>query len=98
MFDVGEKVVCIDDKFPDWVVERYTELPKDGQIYVIRDLIPASDYGRGETCAVLLIGIVGDINKHGIENGFAARRFRPLEEVMEERKKAHQLEVVVENN
>jgi len=80
MFDIGQKVVCVDDKFPDWVKERFKDFPVEGKVYVVRDIIPGSNYGKGETCAVLLVGLTGDINKHGIENGFAVRRFVPLDE------------------
>ena len=86
MFDVGEKVVCVDDKFPEWVQERYTDLPKLDVVYVIRDVVPAQNYDLTETCAVLLVGIMGDENKFGIENGFNPNRFRPLESIKMEKK------------
>jgi len=85
MFDVGEKVVCVDDKFPDWIVQKWTELPVKDVVYVVRDVVPAHNYGKNETCAILLTGLTGFINELGVENGFAAHRFRPLEEIKEEK-------------
>jgi hypothetical protein len=35
-YSKGSKCVCIDDKFPVWVYGLYTQLPKKGEIYVIR--------------------------------------------------------------
>lgn len=32
----GQKVVCIDDKFPEAVNRLYKELPKEGHTYTIR--------------------------------------------------------------
>ena len=80
MFEPGQKVVCVDDKFSDTIRSIYSGLPVEGAVYVVRDIVPGSNYGKGETCAVLLIGIIAHINKHKIENGFAARRFVPLDE------------------
>ncbi len=40
---IGQKVVCIDDKFPAWVHEIYLALPVKGVTYTIREVAP----GRG---------------------------------------------------
>jgi len=79
MFDVGEKVVCVDDKFPDSVVELYTKLPQEGQTYVVRDIVAGQTSNLKRDVAILLVSITAHINQHGIENGFNAHRFVRLE-------------------
>ena len=86
MFDVGDKVVCINDVFPDWVVDLYNDLPKKDEVYVVRDIVMGQNYDLSMNVTVLLVGILGNINQHGVENGFNPNRFVPLEEFKEERK------------
>ena len=81
MFDVGEKVVCVDGKFPDRIKKLYTDLPKENQVYVVRDIVAGQNYNLSATIAVLLIGMTGQINQHGVENGFSSHRFRRLDEI-----------------
>ena len=62
-------------------IERYfPSLPIEGQQYVIRDIVPgvAVHGGEGEV-AVYLVEIIGSVNAHGIERGFNAERFAPLQ-------------------
>jgi hypothetical protein len=85
---VGQKVVCINDVFPNWVYSLYTALPKKDNIYIIREV----GFGRGVLrqghadtgeIKLLLAGLVNPIDpthKHGDELGFNAERFRPLEQ------------------
>ena len=84
---VGSKVVCIDDKFPLEIQKFYTALPKEGVVYVIREMcVGISLQGEeGEVC-VLLVGLHNPrSSKHPFpERGFKAERFRPLEELTEE--------------
>lgn len=83
MFDVGEKVVCVNDKFPDSVVKIYTKLPVEGQVYVVRDIVAGQTSNLKRDVAILLVGIIAHINQHGIENGFNAKRFVRLEKYKE---------------
>ena len=88
MFLPNQKVVCVDDKFPLGIEKLYSELPKEGVTYTIRDIVPGIGLTgeEGET-AVYLCEITGPLNAHGIERGFRADRFAPLqttEEVEEE--------------
>jgi len=83
MFAPGQKVVCIDDDFsnlPHALLLRYSDLPLKGVVYVIRDLVPGVSIGgdEGET-VVYLVGIINEPNKHGIEPGYNAERFAPLQ-------------------
>lgn len=36
MFQTGQQVVCVDDKFAAWTQDLYTALPKKGNVYTIR--------------------------------------------------------------
>jgi len=94
-FEIGGKCVCINSDFPTWVLTLYTELPKEGQIYVIRDIrLGAAFRGKQKVGAVSLL-LIGLNNPHAegakagsslSERGFNSDRFRPLDEVQEENK------------
>jgi hypothetical protein len=85
MFLPNQKVVCVDGRFPLGIEELYSELPKEGVIYTIRDIVPGIGLTgeEGET-AVYLCEISGPLNEHGIERGFRADRFAPLQTMEEE--------------
>lgn len=36
MFEVGQKVVCINDEFAAWVYDLYRALPKKDRVYTVR--------------------------------------------------------------
>ena len=85
MFLPNQKVVCVDGKFPLGIEKLYSELPKEGVTYTIRDIVPGVGLTgeEGET-AVYLCEITGPLNAHGIERGFRADRFAPLQTTEEE--------------
>ena len=85
MFLPNQKVVCVDGKFPLGIEKLYAELPKEGHTYVIRDIVPGVGVTgeEGET-AVYLCEISSPLNAHGIERGFRADRFAPLETIEDE--------------
>jgi hypothetical protein len=76
MFDIGSKVICVNDSFPAGVNDIFNALPSNGRIYTVRDIVPGQDWRLRETCAVLLRELVNRPNAHGIEPGFAPYRFR----------------------
>lgn len=80
MFAPGQKVACVDDQFPLGIEKIYTALPKKDSIYTVRDLVPGVSLQNteGET-AIYLVELVNPANRHGIEYGFNAERFAPLE-------------------
>jgi hypothetical protein len=83
MFDLKEKVICIDDRFPKGINDIFNALPKKGKIYTVRDIVPAQDWKLQGTCAVMLDELVNMPNQHGIEPGFQCYRFRePTKEEM----------------
>ncbi len=85
MFLPNQKVVCVDGRFPLGIEQLFSELPKEGHTYTIRDIVPGVGVTgeEGET-AVYLCEISSPLNAHGIERGFRADRFAPLETTEEE--------------
>ena len=88
MFNVGQKVVCVDDKWPESVKQLYLQLPLRDNVYVVRavrvgvradELI--MDMRRVLEQSILLVGLYNPTNKLGVEAGFAASRFRSLDEL-----------------
>jgi hypothetical protein len=91
MFSVGQKVVLVDDKWPETVKQIYVQLPVKDGVYVVRatrvgvradELI--MDMRRVLEQSLLLVGIVNPCNNVGVEAGFAASRFRSLAELKQE--------------
>ena len=79
MFHPGQKVVCVNGQFPLGIEKFYTEVPKEGSTYTIRDIVPGISFRLEEgEISVYLIEITGPINAHGIERGFNVERFAPL--------------------
>ena len=78
MFLPGQKVVCVNDVFPDAIKKFYWKLPVRGVTYTIRDLVPGIDpVGEaGEMCVYLveLINPCSDMPPYP-ERGFKAERF-----------------------
>ena len=88
MFSVGQKVVLVDDKWPDTVKELYWQLPVLDTVYVVRAVrvgVKADelimDMRRVLEQSILLVGIYNPTNNLGVEAGFAASRFRALDEL-----------------
>ena len=88
MFSVGQKVVLVDDKWPESVKQLYLQLPVKDTVYVVRavrvgvradELI--MDMRRVLEQSILLVSIYNPTNKLGVEAGFAASRFRTLDEI-----------------
>jgi hypothetical protein len=88
MFSVGQKVVLVDDKWPETVKQLYLALPVLNSVYVVRavrvgvradELI--MDHRRVLESSLLLVGLFNPTNNLGVEAGFAASRFRALDEL-----------------
>lgn len=84
MFEPGQKVICINDKFPEGIRDYYNALPVKGKQYVVRDLVPGNSFSGQETPAVYLEELHNLPNQHGIEPGFQCHRFAEIEEIQEE--------------
>ena len=87
-FSIGDKVVCVDDKFPPDISKLYTALPVKDSTYVVRDIRLGINLTMEGDVSVLLIGLVNPKadSKANLERGFRADRFRPLEELRNEKK------------
>ena len=85
-FNIGDKVVCVDDKFPPDISKLYTALPVKDTTYVVRDIRLGINLTLEGDVSVLLIGLVNPKadSKANLERGFRADRFRPLEELQNE--------------
>lgn len=95
MFDVGQKVVCINGDFDDWSKSLYTAFPTKDKVYVIRDVRLGVTFEGGQrigAASVLLVGLVNPcaISKMKLERGFNSDRFAPLEEVKEKSRNKQQ--------
>jgi hypothetical protein len=81
---VGQKVVCVDDKFPLEVNKFYVALPKAGKTYTIRSVTVGVNWKGepGEVCVHLreIINPKSSTPPYP-ERGFNAERFRPLDEL-----------------
>ena len=83
MFHQGQKVVCVNDQFPLWVKKIYTDLPKDGVTYTVREVfVGRKNWGGGEgEVGVLLFELHNPSDprhRDKQELGFDANRFAPL--------------------
>ncbi len=88
MFEVGQKVVLVDDKWPESVRHLYLQFPVLDKVYVVRAVrvgVKADelimDMRRVLEPSLLLVGVINPVNKLGVEAGFAAHRFRSLDEL-----------------
>jgi len=84
-YGIGDKVVCVDDKFPPDIGKLYDALPVKDSTYVVRDIRMGINLTMEGDVSVLLIGLVNPKadSKAGLERGFRADRFRPLQELRE---------------
>ncbi len=88
-FKPGEQVACINDCFDAVVEKLYVALPKEGSIYTIREVFPGRiEFAGGNPAdavdAVLLKELQNPKDPrhiYGRELGFAAWRFRRLQEL-----------------
>ena len=80
MFEPGQRVICVDDRFPDGIRDIFNALPVKGTTYVVRDLVPGIGWKLKEEPAIYLVELVNHPNAHGIEPGFACWRFAEPEE------------------
>jgi hypothetical protein len=85
-YGIGDKVVCVDDKFPPDISKLYDALPVKDSVYVVRDIRLGINLTLEGDVSVLLVGLVNPKadSKAGLERGFRADRFRPLDELRSE--------------
>ena len=88
MFKAGQKVVCVDDIFPEGIKQFYWKLPVAGVTYTIRELTPGISHEKPDSrdpmdleVAVYLVELINPCSDKEPypERGFKAERFRPLD-------------------
>ncbi len=96
----GQKVVCINDRFPAVVRAIYKQLPVKGVTYTIREVFLGREKivkaGDSATVGLLLEELVNPpdpLHKGQQELGFNSERFAPQEEVPDEVAEAEMAEV-----
>lgn len=80
----GQKVVCVDDVFPEAIKRFFWHLPVKGVTYTVRDVVPGvSIEGMGDEITVYLVELINPCSdaEPYPERGFKVERFRPLETV-----------------
>lgn len=84
----GQKVVCIDDTFSEFIRAIYKQLPVKGVTYTIREVFLGREKivkgGDTATVGLLLEELVNppDPFHQGLQElGFSSERFAPLEEL-----------------
>jgi hypothetical protein len=84
----GQRVVCINDTFSEFVRAVYRQLPQKGKTYTVREVFLGRERivkgGDSATVGLLLQELVNppDPFHAGKEElGFSAERFAPLEEL-----------------
>jgi len=93
MFEPGQRVICIDDSFPDGIRDIFNALPVKGQQYTVRDLVPGVGWKLNEEPAVYnevrlhsAIGYVKPKDKlEGHAQEIGKERDRKLEEARQQR-------------
>jgi hypothetical protein len=98
----GQKVVCINDSFPQFILAIYTQLPVKGRVYTVREVFLGREkvVKGGETATVGLLleelhNPPDPFHAGSEELGFASERFAPLEELPEEETEEEEEEVVI---
>ena len=84
----GQKVVCINDTFPDLIRALYKQLPVKGTTYTIREVFLGREKivkgGDSATVGLLLVELRNGPDPFHAgkqELGFTSERFAPLEEL-----------------
>jgi len=84
----GQKVICINDTFPEFVRAIYKQLPVKGKIYTVREVFLGREkmVKGGDTATVGLLleelhNPPDPFHQGQQELGFSSERFAPLEEL-----------------
>ena len=92
MFDIGQKVACINDDFSPTIRHIYKQLPRKDEIYTVREVRigraqETSVGGANDVSFLVLLEELRNPNdpymheSAGEEMGFRSDRFAPLEEI-----------------
>src|SRR5687768_7246758 len=91
----GQKVVCINDTFPPYVLALYKQLPKKGDTYTVREVFLGREKvvkgGESATVGLLLEELKNPpdpFHQGQQELGFSSERFAPIDELPDEEAEA----------
>ena len=91
----GQKVVCVNDSFPEYVRTIYKELPTKDNIYTVREVFLGREKvvkgGNSATVGLLLEELhnpTDPFHRGEQELGFSSERFAPLNELPDEEEEA----------
>lgn len=94
----GQKVVCINDTFPQIILALYKQLPVKGKVYTVREVFLGREkiVRGGDTATVGLLleelkNPPDPFHQGQQELGFSSERFAPLEEIPEEEAAAEEV-------
>jgi len=91
MWFIGQRVVCVNDRFPTHILEWTASLPRKGQVYTIRSIVSGPNlYSRKLTVGFHL----NELRTIQDRLGFLARRFVPIFEHIDRARKTNLLELV----
>ena len=93
----GQKVVCVNDTFSEFVRHLYEQLPVKGEIYTIREMFLGREKivkgGESATVGLLLEELHNPpdpFHQGKQELGFSSERFAPLNELPDEKAEAEE--------
>lgn len=93
----GQKVVCINDTFNDFIRAIYLQLPVKGETYTIREVFLGREKivkgGESATVGILLEELVNPPDPFHAgqqELGFTSERFAPLDELPPEKEEVEE--------
>lgn len=93
-YTCGDKVKCVDDRFPRAIVDWCDQLPKAGCIYTIRAIQPGSNPITGVRCLGLLLHeIVNPQTSEGRETGFDYKRFSHFDSAHARNETTHPVQI-----
>lgn len=101
----GQKVVCVNDTFSEFVKAVYKQLPDKGKTYTIREVFLGREKiikgGDSATVGLLLEELVNPPDPFHVgkqELGFSSERFAPLEELPAEEAEVGEEEAIGAGN
>ena len=75
-FHPGQRVVCLDDRFPQAVFECYDDVPRRGGIYTVSEILFGRNYRTGKFGPSIRLKEVPPLDPS--KGAFCTYRFRPL--------------------
>jgi len=97
----GQKVICINDSFPEFIRELYKQLPVKGDTYTVREVFLGREkiVRGGDTATVGLLleelhNPPDPFHEGKQELGFSSERFAPVVELPDEEEAEDEAEVL----